>query len=187
MLKTAYCSNVHAGANLQETRQNLAEFSCRVRDLVSPNLDEMGIGLWLSAQSARELVADESARRNFSEFLSQNRLDPWTFNGFPHGNFHQPVVKKRVYQPTWRDTARLDYTCDLVELILELSTSDYLSISTLPLDWGEPAVPSDSLEQCARQLQVLTKLMHRKLQETGKLVAICIEPEPGCAMIPAAP
>ena len=32
---------------------------------------------------------------------------PFTFNGFPYGDFHQSVVKHRVYEPTWADAERL--------------------------------------------------------------------------------
>ena len=36
MFKIAYCSNVHAGSNLGETRRNLQTYACRVRSLYSP-------------------------------------------------------------------------------------------------------------------------------------------------------
>ena len=181
MYRTAYCSNVHAGSDLRETRSNLESFACRVKELVSPKTP-MGIGLWLSSQSARDLLDADRERTEFAEFLEQSGLDPWTFNGFPFGNFHQPVVKKDVYQPTWCDQSRLDYTRDLVSLIHQFTSSSYASISTLPLDWGSPKLADDQLTAAACQLQQLAVELHHKEQETGKLVSICIEPEPGCVI-----
>ena len=181
MYRTAYCSNVHAGSDLRETRSNLESFACRVKELVSPD-EPMGIGLWLSAQSARDLLGAERERVEFAEFLTNSGLDPWTFNGFPFGNFHQPVVKKDVYQPTWCDPSRLAYTRDLVALISQFASSPYASISTLPLDWGTPKLSDERLTVAASQLQQLAVELHQKEQETGKLVSICIEPEPGCVI-----
>ena len=49
-----YCTNVHAGADLEQTWNNLRRFAPAVKKLVSPN-SFMGVGLWLSARTARQL------------------------------------------------------------------------------------------------------------------------------------
>src|SRR5262245_13729652 len=93
-----YCTNVHAGSNLAETRTNLQKHALRVKELYSPTAP-MGIGLWLSAASARELVQTKQVEA-FAGWLGEQGLLPYTFNGFPYGDFHQQVVKHRVYEPT---------------------------------------------------------------------------------------
>lgn len=56
----------------------------------------------------------------------------FTLNGFPYGGFHAPSVKAGVFQPTWADTARCDYTIDLATILAELLPDVSVgSISTL--------------------------------------------------------
>src|SRR5262245_1161609 len=128
----AYCTNVHAGADLDATRANLERYALAVKARVSPHRP-MGVGLWLSAVAARKLLADGQAEA-FADWLREVGLVPFTFNGFPHGDFHQPVVKHRVYEPTWFDKDRLIYTLDLIAIqhaLLPPYTPG--SISTLPI------------------------------------------------------
>src|SRR4051812_10177109 len=103
-----YCTNVHAGADLAGTRANLERHALAVKRRVSPN-EPMGVGLWLSAVAAQKLL-DDGETENFAGWLRDVGLVPFTLNGFPHGDFHQAVVKHRVYEPTWWQKERLTYT-----------------------------------------------------------------------------
>ena len=181
MFRIAYCTNVHAGKNLVETRKNLSEYAVSVkRDFCAA--DEMGIGLWLSAKAAEELCQDSSEAKQdeFSQFLSENGLDPFTFNGFPFGDFHQNVVKHDVYRPSWFDFSRQQYSERLVHLIQRFSSSPELSISTLPIGWGNPPLSDGQLSMSAKQLARVAETCRRIESETGRLVYFCVEPEPGC-------
>ena len=109
MPRIAYCTNVHAGSNLSETRDNLNRFAVKVKDRYSPD-HVMGVGLWLSDQASAALADNPSDMDDFAQFLRNAGLSPFTFNGFPFGNFHQEVVKKDVYLPTWFESDRLRYT-----------------------------------------------------------------------------
>jgi hypothetical protein len=146
----------------------------------------MGVGLWLSAKAARELV--ESGRaEEFRDWLAHVGLFPFTFNGFPYGDFHRDVVKHRVYEPTWADAARLDYTRQLVDIQHALLPPGAEgSISTLPLQWGQPAPSHDQLQQSAKNLRAAARHMADLEQRTGRLIHLAIEPEPGCALDHAA-
>ena len=137
-----YCTNVHAGASWEQTRNNLEKHAVAVRELACPD-EPMGIGLWLSARSARELIEQEQVD-GLRDFLDEHGLLAYTFNGFPHGDFHREVVKHRVYEPDWSDPARVDYTRDLIEILTRLLGADRQgSISTLPIGFktigDEPA------------------------------------------------
>jgi hypothetical protein len=182
MFQIAYCSNVHAGSNLAETYKNLRQHAVAVKGAFRPASDEsMGIGLWLSAASATDVCAgDGSEIHRFKEFLLQSGFDPFTFNGFPFGDFHQEVVKRDVYLPTWFESDRLSYTQSLIRLILEFSDSPELSISTLPIAWGNPGCSPSQLENAAKNLADIAMYCSRIEAETGRLVHLCIEPEPGC-------
>ena len=62
-----YCTNVHAGATLDETRTNLARHAVAVRSAMQ--LDgPLGIGLWLSGGAAREMVASDGAAAFADQF-----------------------------------------------------------------------------------------------------------------------
>lgn len=174
-----YCTNVHAGASWEQTRANLAEHAVGVRELYSPT-QPMGLGLWLSANTAQRLVA-ENGVDEFRHWLRERGLLPFTLNGFPHGDFHQAVVKHRVYEPTWWEPERLRYTLQLVDILDQLlPPGEYGSISTLPVAWGNPRPAEEQLRAAGNHLKRAAEYLHRLEQESGRLIAISIEPEPGC-------
>jgi hypothetical protein len=174
-----YCTNVHAGASLLESCANLEQHALEVKRRVSPH-EPMGVGLWLSAATAQDLV-ERDAIAQTRDWLAQVGLIPFTLNGFPYGNFHQEIVKHRVYEPTWADPLRLEYTNRLVSILHELLPAGADgSISTLPLQWGHPKPDQRTLEQSAANLRAAAANMASLLADTGRLIHLCIEPEPGC-------
>ncbi|TVQ33169.1 MAG: hypothetical protein EA376_03705 [Phycisphaeraceae bacterium] len=223
----AYCTNVHAGASWGQTRANLERHALAVKRIVSPD-QPLGVGLWLSARSAREVIEGQRIEE-LRDFLHTSGLDVFTFNGFPHGDFHQPVVKKAVYTPNWTDPARADYTRDLIAILARLIPEGAEgSISTLPIAWGNsthvaraqttgaqlssPAseisnlksvisnlksqisnlkseisilnsqIPTPPLTAAAKNLTSLARELHVLEQETGRLIHLDLEPEPGCIL-----
>lgn len=176
-----YCTNVHAGADLDQTRANLEQHACAVKQRVSPDAP-LGIGLWLSAAAARSLRSD-GRLAEFQGWLQHAGLLPFTINGFPYGDFHQAVVKHQVYRPTWSEPARLGYTLDLAAIQHQLLPPGLEgSISTLPLQWGNPHPTANELACGATQLAALAEHLARMERETGRLIHVCLEPEPGCAL-----
>jgi hypothetical protein len=174
-----YCTNVHAGANLAETRENLQRHAVRVKELYSPT-EPMGIGLWFSAASARELVQAKQVAP-VADWLREQQLIPYTLNGFPYGDFHQRVVKHRVYEPTWWQPERLAYTLQLIDILdAILPPGEEGSISTLPIAWGLPCPDREQNQQAAMQLKQVAHYLHDLEERTRRLIYICIEPEPGC-------
>ena len=99
-----YCTNVHAGVNLDSIRKNLDQHAVAAR--IASRSDELGVGLWLPAEAASQIATEADS---FASFLQERHLRPFTINGFPYANFHEPVVKHRVYQPAWWQRERLDY------------------------------------------------------------------------------
>ena len=176
-----YCTNVHAGADLDQTRDNLQQHALAVKRIVSPN-SPLGIGLWLSASAARSLRQD-GRLGEFQAWLAESGLLPFTINGFPYGDFHQTVVKHQVYHPTWCEQARLDYTLDLVAIQHQLLPQGMEgSISTLPLQWGHPEPRADELARSAANLAAIAEYLERLERDTGRLIYVCLEPEPGCVL-----
>lgn len=180
-IELGYCTNVHAGADLDQTRANLQQHALAVKRLVSPQ-KPLGIGLWLSAAAASSLRRGNQLAE-FQAWLQEAGLVPCTFNGFPYGDFHQRVVKHRVYQPTWSERARPAYTLDLIAIQHQLLPPGREgSISTLPLHWGHPPPSESDLQRSAENLAAVAEHLDRLQQETGRLIYVCLEPEAGCVL-----
>src|SRR5262245_27025765 len=140
----------------------------------------MGVGLWLSAAAADELIAKHEVEQ-FGQWLAERGLLPYTLNGFPYGDFHQAVVKHRVYEPTWWQADRLNYTLRLVDLQHELLPFGLEgSISTLPIAWGTPCPDRAEQELAGQQVRQAAQHMHELEERTGRLIYLFLEPEPGC-------
>lgn len=177
-----YCTNVHAGATLDAMLANLDRYAVAVRQRVSGE-QPMGVGLWLPASVASQLQDPQELRR-LREFLQARALLPFSFNGFPFGDFHQQHVKHRVYHPTWCDPARLHYTLDLARILAQLiGEGEEGSISTLPLGWRADLAslhqaPAQYLPKLLALVEALAELEHR----TGRVIHVDLEPEPGCVL-----
>ncbi len=185
MIRVGYCTNVHAGADLRTMRQQLERHALLVRDQVTDD-GPMGIGLWISARAADEL-REPQALDDLADWLGRERLLPFTLNGFPYGDFHQAVVKHRVYEPTWADPQRADYTLRLAECLDRLlPAGEPGSISTLPLAWRDASADPEFGRACGRQLTRVAEELDRLAQRTGREIVLGLEPEPGCVFDTAA-
>jgi hypothetical protein len=174
-----YCTNVHAGATWEQTRENLLRHAPAVRELVSHD-EPMGVGLWFSGTAAREIVAGEGIA-TLRALLDENGLLAYTLNGFPHGDFHKPVVKHDVYEPDWSDARRLEYTRDLVEILDGLLPPGAAgSISTLPVGWSTIGDDPGRLERACDNLLAITAGLRDLESARGRLIHLDLEPEPGC-------
>ena len=184
------------GTTLDAVKKNLQTYAVEVRnELLESNPDKsasLPVGLWLSNQAVSELQEDQLLR--WRDWLAENKLLPYTFNGFPYSDFHQPVVKHDVYLPTWAEPDRLAFTVKLAHVLdAILPTGEVGTISTLPLGWPQNGTPpgligdqetqSDSiLLASAKQLKQLATELDRILQSRGRLIKVGIEPEPGCVL-----
>lgn len=172
-----YCLNIHPTQTWEAVREALLGPVKRVREAVSPEAT-FGVGLRLSAQALEELRAPD-ARAELKDILARENYRVVTMNGFPFGPFHGIPVKQNVYQPDWKQRARLDYTCWLADLMSELGAAgDTLSLSTVPgtykpLAEGAEAQMADNLLKAAAHCVELA-------QKTQVTIAIALEPEPHC-------
>jgi sugar phosphate isomerase/epimerase len=174
-----YCTNVHAGVDLATISKNLEQYAVPAR--LASGSEELGVGLWLPAQAASQLAANAE---DFGKFLSQRRLRPFTINGFPYDNFHQPIVKHRVYKPTWWQQERLDYTKQLADVLTVLLPASQAvgSISTLPIGWPSEVESPSQLDQAGANLREMAAYLQQLESRTGRRIVVAIEPEPGCIL-----
>lgn len=177
-----YCTNVHAGTDKESILANLRKCAVPVRTRLG--LSELGVGLWFSQRAAVELQ-DPNELRRFGDELAKLGLIAYTINGFPQEDFHQRVVKHRVYHPAWWEQSRLDYTKNLVHLLDNLLPGGMSgSISTLPIGWGADLVEDkqgfERSKQAAVNLLTLAQSLHELFETTGRKIRLALEPEPGC-------
>lgn len=179
MHPVTYCTNIHPGESWEQTLANLSAHTLAVKAAVCPDRP-FPVGLRVSGQASRDITPDEAVR--FRGWLDENGLYVATVNGFPYGTFHGRPVKSGVYQPDWRDPARLEYTLKLAELLaVWLPEGMAGSISTVPVGFRadfDPAQESLAFAALRRAAEGLDDLAQR----TGKRIRLSLEPEPGCVV-----
>jgi len=185
-LHLTYCLNIHPGETWEENFAAIREKTLAVKRLVAPD-KAFGLGLRLSARAAQAL-SQPKVMADFRAFLDANGLYVFTINGFPYGQFHEGVVKERVYRPDWTDDARRDYTNTLADILAELLPEGVSgSISTLPLSYKKWFETSGILEVSAEvlfrmQANVADCAWHLAeiRRRTGRQIVLAFEPEPDC-------
>jgi hypothetical protein len=93
------------------------------------------------------------------------------------------VVKHQVYRPAWHEPARYEYTRQLIGILDQLLPAGMAgSISTLPIAWGQPPPPTAQSLQAAAHLRQTARDLAELEARSGRLVCLCLEPEPGCVL-----
>ena len=175
-----YCSNIHPGESWAEVKRQLEGPVLAVRGQF-PEHERFGVGLRLSAAAAATLQA-ETELAQLRAFLADNGLYVFTLNGFPYGNFHGQPVKESVYLPDWRQTERSEYTAHLTHVLAQLLPEGQRgSISTVPGGFKAHLDQSGVAQVAARLLEQAVALQ-RVAQDSGKHIALALEPEPCCLL-----
>lgn len=184
-LHLSYCTNIHAGEGWDEVSASLDEYVPAIRSgLSSPRAAGLpfGIGLRLSGRAVQALGAP-AAIDAFKAQLA--RLDAYVFtiNAFPYGPFHGTRVKQQVYLPDWRDPARLDYTVRAARILAQLLPPGVDgSISTVPGAFrSEASAPAHRASIAAQLVRTAAELAILE-RDTGKRIALALEPEPACML-----
>jgi len=177
-----YCTNVHPGESLASVKSLLEQHVVEVKRLLSPAAP-FGVGLRLAAAAASELGQPEELER-FHELLGSRGLYCFTVNGFPYGAFHAAQVKERVYLPDWLDPERVRYTRALARILARLLPSGIAgSISTVPGCFRPRSEQEpDVARRIATSLVEVAATLVELERDTGKLIALALEPEPHCLL-----
>lgn len=152
-----------------------------------PVRDRLGhpvaLGLWLTRQTAVEVVAKSELLTEIAEKIADAGLVCYTMNAFPFGNFHADRVKEQVYLPDWTTDDRLRYTLDAAAILARLLPENVDgSISTSPCAF-KPLHPAgaDVSIYFPRLIALATALAELR-SRTGKTIRLAIEPEPCCVL-----
>ncbi|RLV47965.1 hypothetical protein D9V37_17830 [Nocardioides mangrovicus] len=179
-----YSTLVHAGDTWSQMRDSLATYVPEVKARVSPD-EPFGVSLRLSGKAAGVLAADPDERASLGDLLDREDLFVYTVNAFPHGPFKGASVMERVYEPDWTTEERATYTCQVADVLADLTLRAGRpglspSIQTAPMAFapkvGDEAYVSRFTSQVLRVVAHLADLEAR----TGVRVKLAIEPEPAC-------
>jgi hypothetical protein len=176
----AYSTLVHPGDTWAEMRESIETYAPAVKARVSPDAP-YGLSLRISADSAATLTGDAEERARLRRWLDDHDMYVYTVNAFPYGPFKGRVVMEQVYEPDWATEDRVAYTCQVADILAEI-TPDTVSpsIQTAPLAF-RPKVTTDAdvdglTENLLRVVAHLVALERR----TGRRVKLALEPEPYC-------
>lgn len=188
----SYCTNVHPGRSLSETLTQLRTHSVEVKRLISPG-SPLALGLWLphrpsGRHPARAIAplhtdlprAEQRPLIALRACLEEHDLEAATFNAFPYHDFHEAIVKRRVYEPDWSTNERLLYTLEIAATLRALNPAGG-SVSTVPIAWpaGKNAA---TLAAAGEKLRRLADLLSRPEFDPDRPITVDLEPEPGCIL-----
>jgi sugar phosphate isomerase/epimerase len=182
-LRLTYCGNVHPADDLSGWLRTLDECAAPVATHCRQRGRTFGVGAWWNAAVAATLATDAGARDRARASLDRLGLPIWTLNVFPHGGFHDAVVKTAVYRPDWSSEERLRYTRQAAEAAAMLSQPGaVLPLSTLPLGYRAPGEAAADLRLMARNLARAASAFAALEQRTGVRCVLALEPEPFCLL-----
>ena len=169
-LHLTYCTNIHPAVGWEAVLDSLHAHAPALKARLSPDAP-FGIGLRLSGDESRELLAD-GRLDEFRAWLDSEGLYVFTINGFPHGTFHGQPVKADVHAPDWRTEERVQYTLRLAEILAALLPDGVDgTISTSPLSYAPWVGRAMASRRCTRNVRRVSDELR------GTRIALAIEPE----------
>ena len=185
-VRLAYCLNLHPGDDAAAIRGGIERITLPLAERLLPDRGPdrtFGVGMYAPAPAADELAEDPAARGELARFLGEHGLDPFTWNAFPFARFHEPGLKERVFEPTWADPERLEYTTRVAQLAVELARATagpepgarHLSIST---HTGMHSSAGADPDLAAQALVTLAAGLAGLEAESGWRCVLALEPEP---------
>jgi hypothetical protein len=179
-VRLSYCQNLHPADTLEGLLAGLRTITLPLRERLAPGRT-FGVGMYAPAKLALELERDE-AWRPLKAFLDEHDLDAFTWNAFPYGGFGAQGLKARVFEPTWADKARANYTQTVAQLAGRLARGqlpgDHLSISTHTGWHSSRPIGPDAEAEAFRQLRFAGLLFSSRGWIEGARVILSLEPEP---------
>jgi len=181
-LHLAYCLNLHPADDVAGTLRGIREITLPLRDQLAGGRS-FGVGMYFPAPVAHALAAPDGAAEleALAAELDRERLDPFTFNAFPYGGFHEAGLKRGVFAPTWCEAERLEYTLAVAKIAARLNRgrAGHVSISTHPGRFG--AFEADERERATANFGRCLEGLAALADGGGPVIRLAIEAEPRAA------
>jgi len=176
----AYSTLVHPGDTWSEMRESLETYAPAVKARVSPDAS-YGLSLRISAESAATLTADADERARLRSWLDEHDMYVYTVNAFPYGPFKGRRVMEQVYEPDWATEDRVAYTCQVADILAEITPPSVSpSIQTAPLAFRPNVTTSEQVDDLTENLLRVVAHLIELERRTGRRVKLALEPEPFC-------
>jgi hypothetical protein len=176
----AYSTLVHPGDTWAEMRESLETYAPAVKARVSPH-EPYAVSLRISASSAATLTADVDERARLRGWLDDHDMYVYTVNAFPYGPFKGRVVMEQVYEPDWATEDRVAYTCQVADILAEITPDDVSpSIQTAPLAFRPKVTSEQEVDELTENLLRVVAHLVALEARTGRRVKLALEPEPFC-------
>jgi len=182
-VRLGYGLNLHPTEDVSGVRAGCDTIATPLRARLAPAARAFGFGAWIPGVAARELAADPRLADALVDSWVEAGLDPFTFNAFPIGGFHARGLKQRVFEPTWMQPERVEFTLAVARLALRArlrrggTRRGHLSISTHAGQFAATRAPGDR-ERCVVHLLGVARELARLEAESGERIVLSIEPEP---------
>lgn len=187
-VRLGYCLNLRACTDVPALLTLLRSVIEPVRVALG-SARPFGVGMYVPASLAKTLAAPSGVHEldTLARELEAMGLDPFTWNAFPFGDFGDEGLKQRVFEPTWAQPERLEYTLDVARIAAALVrrlngasvlSTRHVSISTHTGGWGTTLTDAQR-EECAFQLARCVDGLATIEESTGVRVVLALEPEPG--------
>ena len=176
----AYSTLVHPGDTWDQMRESLETYAPAVKARVSPDAP-YGLSLRISGASAATLTADPAERARLRGWLDDHDMYVFTVNAFPHGPFKGRVVMEQVYEPDWATQDRVTYTCQVADILAEITPGTVSpSIQTAPLAFRPKVTTAADVDALTENLLRVVAHLVALERRTGRRVKLALEPEPYC-------
>jgi hypothetical protein len=176
----AYSTLVHPGDTWAEMRESLETYAPAVKARVSPDA-AYGLSLRISADSAATLTGDPAERARLRTWLDAQDMYVYTVNAFPYGPFKGRVVMEQVYEPDWATEDRVAYTCQVADILAQISPDTIApSIQTAPLAFRPKVTTASDVDGLTENLLRVVAHLVALERRTGRRVKLALEPEPAC-------
>ena len=183
-LRLAYCMNLHPAETLDTVIEAMERVTLPLAQRLAHG-QPFGVGMYFPASLARDLANDPAELARLAEFLSTSRLDPFTYNAFPAGGFGSAGLKERVFEPTWMEPERLDFTRNVAQIAAALaaamksdSAGRHISISTHTGMHSSKMRSAADERACAKNFVEAATLLANLEREGAPRMVLSLEAEP---------
>jgi len=170
----SYCMNVHPASNYNDLISNLEKFAIPIANKLS-SIGSMGVELHLNHIVAEEVLIKVN---EFKKWLEKTGLQVFSINNYPLIDFHQKIVKDKVYLPSWAHEERVQSTITCAKILaVILKKGQSASISTLAGAYRfHPEFTKVNLI-CENYLKAF-RAIHELNQKNSIDITLALEPEP---------
>jgi hypothetical protein len=166
--------NVHPADNYEDLIKNLEHYAIPIAEKVK-SAGVMGVELHLNHVVAEEVL---SRIEEFKSWLLKSKLQVFSINNYPLIDFHQKIVKEKVYLPDWSHQERVNSTITCAKILSQILTNGQsASISTLAGAYRYHPGFQKTIDICNNYLSAF-EAIHTLNQKHHIQITLALEPEP---------